>query len=183
MASFNKVILMGNLTRNPELRYTPGGSAVAEFGLAMNRRYTVNGEQKEETCFVDINVWGKQAETVNRYLEKGSPVFVEGRLQLDSWEDKTTGSPRSKLRVVGERVQFIGSPRRDAPDDDNTPAYSDQGRGAYSQNRGAAAPPQAGAQPRPAQMPGPAPEEDVHPPEPPEGSFNPDDSSEDDVPF
>lgn len=179
MASFNKVILMGNLTRNPELRYTPGGSAVAEFGMAVNRRFTVNGEQREETCFVDINVWGKQAESVNRYLEKGSPVFVEGRLQFDTWEDKNTGGQRSRLRVVGERVQFIGSPKRGAPDDDNAPAYSDQGRRDNSSSRAVAAPAQA----RPEPMPSPVPGEDVYPSGAPEDSFNTDDSSEDDVPF
>ena len=110
MASFNKVLLMGNLTREPELRYTPNGSAVCEFGMAINRTYTSNNEKKEEVCFVDINVWGKQAETCSRYLQKGSPLFVEGRLQLDQWNDKETGKSRSKLRVVAERTQFLGSP-------------------------------------------------------------------------
>jgi single-strand DNA-binding protein len=110
MASFNKVLLMGNLTREPEIRYTPSGAAVCEFGMAINRTYTSNNEKKEEVCFVDINVWGKQAETCSRYLQKGSPLFVEGRLQLDQWNDKETGKSRSKLRVVAERTQFLGSP-------------------------------------------------------------------------
>ena len=111
MASFNKVLLMGNLTKDPELRYTPNGSAVADFGLAINRTYTSNGEKKEETCFVEINVWGKQAESTSKYLQKGSPAFIEGRLQLDQWDDKETGKARSRLKVVAERVQFLGSPK------------------------------------------------------------------------
>jgi len=108
MASMNKVFLMGNLTRNADLRFTPGGSAVCEFGLAVNRRYVANGQEKDEPCFVDIVVWGKQAESCNRFLEKGSPVLIEGRLHYDQWEDKETGGKRSRLRVVAERVQFLG---------------------------------------------------------------------------
>lgn len=107
MASFNKVILMGNLTRDPELKYTPGGTAVAEVGLAMNRKYKSGEEMKEEVCFVDITFWGKMADTVCQYLRKGSPLHVEGRLQLDQWEKD--GQKRSKLRVVGEGFQFVGS--------------------------------------------------------------------------
>lgn len=108
MASLNKVILLGNLTRVPELRYTPGGAAVCEFGLAMNRKYTANGQDKEETCFVNVTVWGKQGESCQRYLEKGSSALIEGRLQYDQWEDRDTGKKRSTLRVVAERVQFVG---------------------------------------------------------------------------
>jgi single-strand DNA-binding protein len=109
MASINRVFLMGNLTRDPELRYTPGGSAVTEIGLAVNRRYKAqSGEMQEETTFVDITVWGRQAENVNQYLSKGRPVFVEGRLQLDSWETQD-GQKRSKLKVVADNVQFLGS--------------------------------------------------------------------------
>jgi len=104
MSSLNKVFLLGNLTREPELRYTPGGSAVGEFGLAVNRKFN----DKEEVCFVDIVVWGKQAETCHRYLEKGVSVLIEGRLQLDQWQDKESGAKRSRLRVVAERVQFLG---------------------------------------------------------------------------
>jgi len=119
MASLNKVFLAGNLTRNPELRYTPGGTAVAQFGLAVNRKYkNREGQVQEEATFVDIEVWGKQAEAASEYLTKGSPVLVEGRLKLDSWESKQTGEKRSKLRVVGERVQFIGSRR---PQGDGAP--------------------------------------------------------------
>lgn len=110
MASVNKVLLIGNLTRDPEVRYTPKGSAVADLGLAVNRRYTLdNGERVEETTFVDITLWGRQAEIAGQYLSKGRSVFVEGRLQLDTWDDKQTGQKRSKLRVIGENVQFLGS--------------------------------------------------------------------------
>lgn len=112
MASVNKVMLIGNLTRDPEVRYTPKGSAVADLGLAINRYFTLeNGEKREETTFVDVVLWGRQAELAQQYLSKGRPVFIEGRLQLDSWEDKTTGQKRSKLRVVGEVMQFLGSPK------------------------------------------------------------------------
>ncbi len=113
MASFNKVLLMGNLTRDPELRYTPGGQAVCDLGIAVNRRYSVNGQEREEVCFVDIVVWAKQAESCGRYLHKGSPVFVEGRLQYDSWDDKD-GKKRSRLRVTAERVQFLGARNEEA---------------------------------------------------------------------
>lgn len=108
MASLNKVLLMGNLTRNPEIRYTPGGSAVCEFGMAINRRFMqANGQEKDETCFVDITVWGKQAESSSRFLQKGSSVFVEGRLVFDQWTEKETGAKRSRLRIYAERVQFL----------------------------------------------------------------------------
>ena len=112
MASFNKVILVGNLTRDPELRYTPKGTAIAKFGLAVNRVWTNEaGEKKEEVTFVDIDVFGRTAENVAQYMRKGSPLLVEGRLRLDQWDDKQTGQKRSKLGVVGEIVQFLGSPR------------------------------------------------------------------------
>jgi single-strand DNA-binding protein len=110
MANLNKVMLMGNLTRDPEVRYTPKGTAVAELGLAINRVYSAeNGEKREETTFVDVTLWGRTAEIAGEYLKKGRPVFIEGRLQLDSWDDKQTGQKRSKLKVVGEGMQLIGS--------------------------------------------------------------------------
>ena len=110
MASFNKVILMGNLTRDPEVRYTPKGSAVADIGLAVNRVYsTDNGEKREETTFVDVTLWGRTAEIAGEYLKKGRPVLIEGRLQLDSWDDKQSGQKRSKLKVIGESMQLLGS--------------------------------------------------------------------------
>jgi single-strand DNA-binding protein len=110
MASYNKVLLMGNLTKDPELRYTPQGAAVANLRLAVNRRYKdKNQELKEEVCFITAVVWNKQAETCNQYLHKGSGVFVEGRLQSRSWEDNT-GAKRSVIEVRAERVQFMGAP-------------------------------------------------------------------------
>jgi single-strand DNA-binding protein len=109
MANLNKVMLMGNLTRDPEVRYTPKGTAVAELGLAINRVYSAeNGEKREETTFVDVTLWGRTAEIAGEYLKKGRPVFIEGRLQLDSWDDKQTGQKRSKLKVVGEAMQLMG---------------------------------------------------------------------------
>src|SRR5213595_2559315 len=112
MASFNKVILLGNLTRDPEVRYTPKGSAVADLGIAVNRQYTLeNGEKREEVTFVDVTFWGRTAEVAGEYLKKGRPVFIEGRLQLDTWDDKQSGQKRSKLKVIGETMQMLGSPR------------------------------------------------------------------------
>lgn len=112
MASFNKVILLGNLTRDPELRFTPKGQAVARLGLAVNRSYkTETGETKEEVTFIDIDAWGKQAELIGQYLKKGNPLFVEGRLRLDQWDDKNTGQKVTKLKVVMENFQFVGGNR------------------------------------------------------------------------
>ena len=112
MASFNRVILVGNLTRDPELRYTPKGTAIAKVGLAVNRVWTNEaGEKKEEVTFVDVDVFGRTAENLAQYMRKGSPILIEGRLRLDQWDDKQTGQKRSKLGVVGEVVQFLGSPR------------------------------------------------------------------------
>jgi len=109
MASFNKVILMGNLTRDPELRYTPKGTAIARIGLAVNRVWrTESGEQKEEVTFVDIDAFGKTAETISQYMKKGSPILVEGRLRLHTWEDKQTNQKQSKLRVDLETFKFVG---------------------------------------------------------------------------
>ena len=114
MASVNKVILIGNLTRDPELRYTPKGTAVAEIGLACNRRYKVDNDLREEVTYVDITFWGAQAETVSKYLENGRSVYVEGRLKLDTWEDKETGKRRHKLGVIGEQFQFLDGGNRSA---------------------------------------------------------------------
>jgi single-strand DNA-binding protein len=112
MASFNKVILLGNLTRDPEVRYTPKGTAVTDLGLAVNRTYTAdNGEKREEVTFVDVTFWGRTAEVAGEYLKKGRPVFIEGRLQLDSWDDKQSGQKRTKLKVIGENMQMLGAPR------------------------------------------------------------------------
>jgi single-strand DNA-binding protein len=111
MASYNKVILVGNLTRDPEVKYTTGGTAVTEIGLAVNRNWfdKNSNERKEETTFVDVTLWGRQAEIAGEYLSKGRPVLIEGRLQLDTWEDRETGKKRSKLKVVGESMQMLGS--------------------------------------------------------------------------
>ncbi len=110
MASFNKVILVGNLTRDPELRYTPKGTAIAKIGLAVNRVWTNEaGEKKEEVTFVDVDVFGRTAENVGQYMRKGRPILIEGRLKLDQWDDKQTGQKKSKLSVVAETVQFLGS--------------------------------------------------------------------------
>lgn len=110
MASFNKVLLMGNLTKDPELRYTPQGTAVANLRLAVNRKFrNKNQELKEEVCFITCVAWDKQAEVCNQYLHKGSPLFVEGRLQSRSWEDNA-GAKRSVIEVRAERVQFLGAP-------------------------------------------------------------------------
>lgn len=108
MAHLNKVLLLGNLTREPELRATPKGLSVAQFGLAVNRLYkSDDGEPREETTFVELEAWGRQAEAISRYLNKGSMCLVEGRLRLDTWEEKNTGEKRSRLRVVVESVQFL----------------------------------------------------------------------------
>jgi single-strand DNA-binding protein len=110
MASFNKVILLGNLTRDPEVRYTPKGSAVCDLGIAVNRQYTLDtGEKREEVTYVDVVLWARLAEIAGEYLRKGRPVFIEGRLQLDTWDDKQSGQKRSKLRVIGETMQLLGS--------------------------------------------------------------------------
>ncbi len=110
MASFNKVILLGNLTRDPEVRYTPKGSAVCDLGIAVNRVYTTDsGEKREEVTYVDVVLWARLAEIAGEYLKKGRPVFIEGRLQMDTWDDKQSGQKRTKLRVVGESMQLLGS--------------------------------------------------------------------------
>jgi single-strand DNA-binding protein len=154
MANFNKVILAGNLTRDPELRYTPKGTAIAKFGLAINRVWKNEaGESKEETTFVDVDAFGRQAETLAQYMKKGSPLLVEGRLRLDQWDDKQTGQKRSKLGVVVEGFQFLGGGNRGEAGGD------------------APRRPASAAAPAPAAAPADAPEPDVPPQE------------HDDVPF
>ena len=116
MASFNRVILVGNLTRDPEVRYTPSGTAVTDVGLAVNRTWFDKqaNERREETTFVDVTLWGRQAEVAGEYLSKGRSVLIEGRLQLDQWEDRESGQKRSRLRVVGENMTMLGG-RADSP--------------------------------------------------------------------
>ena len=154
MANFNKVILAGNLTRDPELRYLPKGTAVTEFGLAINRTWkTESGENKEETTFVDITAFARTAEVIAQYYKKGRPILVEGRLKYDQWDDKQSGQKRSKLRVVCDSFQFI---------DGNRPA---EGAGVPSAPRPA----------RPSATVAAAPPSGPEPDGPP--------ASEDDVPF
>ena len=129
MASFNKVILMGNLTRDPQLKYLPSQTAVAEFGLACNRKFrTQSGEDREEVLFVDCTAFGKTGEIINQYFTKGKPIFIEGRLKYDSWEDKQGGGKRSKLTVVIDNFQFIGGR------DGGGPGGGGGGGGSYDQS-------------------------------------------------
>lgn len=121
MPNFNRVLLMGNLTREPELRVTPKGTSVCSFGMAVNRVFrTESGETQEETTFVDVEAWGRQAEIISKYVTKGSPLFVEGRLRLDTWESKA-GEKRNKLKVIVENMQLMGGGRGEsasgAPDE------------------------------------------------------------------
>ncbi len=155
MANFNKVILAGNLTRDPELRYTPKGVAIAKLGLAINRTWkNETGETKEEVTFVDVDAFARQAEVIGQYLKKGNPILIEGRLRLDTWDDKQTNQKRSKLGVVLESFQFLGT-----------------GRG--EPGAAPAAPPAQRPAPQPAPASGPA--------EAPDSSNPP--LEEDDVPF
>src|SRR5215212_2598555 len=163
MPSFNKVILAGNLTRDPELRYTPKGTAVAKIGLAMNRQWKdESGQQKEEVTFVDVDAFGRQAEVISQYLKKGRPILVEGRLKLDQWDDKQTNQKRSRLGVVLESFQFL-----------------DSGGGGGGAGGGGFAPgaPDASRQQRPAARPAPG----AAAPPPATEEMPPD--AEDDVPF
>ena len=115
MPALNKVLLMGNLTRDPELRVTPKGTPICQFSLAINRKFKMeSGESREEVIYVDIEAWGKQGETIAKYVTKGRPLFVEGRLRLDQWEDKNTKEKRSRMKVVLENFQFLGG-RNDGP--------------------------------------------------------------------
>ncbi len=214
MASLNKVFLLGNLTRDPDLRALSSGTSVCEFGIAVNRRYTAaNGQEVDEPCFVDIVVWGRSAENCKQYLEKGSQVMVEGRLQFDQWEDRNGGGKRSRLRVVADQVQFMS--RR--PSGDGQGGYGDnqgydngygqqpqqpqqgggygqqqQSYGRQQQGGGYNQPqqqqrqqPQQGGMPRAPQQPqqGGMPRQQPEMPPMPDGAFNPDDGAEDDIPF
>ena len=112
MANLNKVMLIGNLTRDPELRVTPKGTAICQFSLAVNRKFRDEaGADREEVTYVDIEAWGKSGENIAKYCTKGRPLFVEGRLRLDQWEDKTTKEKRSRMKVVCDNFQFLGSGR------------------------------------------------------------------------
>ena len=155
MSSFNKVILMGNLTRDPEIRYTPSGTPIARIGVAVNRRwYNEARELQEEVTYVDVDAFGKQAETIGQYLKRGNPIFVEGRLRLDQWEDKQTGQKRSRLGVVLENFRFLPSGGQSR---EGASPPSPRGTAADTE-------PQQRQQPPPSQPPptnsGPPPEED-----------------------
>lgn len=152
MASYNKVMLMGNLTRDPEVRYTPKGSAVADLAIAVNRVYTAdNGEKREEVTYVDVVLWARLAELAGQYLTKGRPVFIEGRLQMDSWEDKQTGQKRSRLRVVGEVMQFLDGKREGSGEEHSAASGgSSQRPPARSGSAGGQARPQSSKQTQPA---------------------------------
>ena len=144
MNGFNKVILAGNLTRDPELRYTGNGMAIAKFALAVNRKWKDGntGDMKEEVTFVDIDAFGKQAETIGQYLKKGRPILIEGRLKLDQWEDKQTQQKRSKLGVVAEAFTFLGSgPGREGGGDFNSGGGAPAMRSRPQQSAPAAPPP------------------------------------------
>lgn len=140
MASFNKVIIVGNLTRDPEVRFIPSGSAVCDISLAVNSQWTDkrSNERKEEVTFVEVTLWGRTAEIAGEYLAKGRPVLIEGRLQQDSWEDKETGQKRSKLKVVAESMQLLGS--RDGAGPSAGGAPSTGGAAVNSASRGPARP-------------------------------------------
>lgn len=148
MASLNKVMLMGNLTRDPELKVTPKGASICSFSLAINRKFKLeDGTVKEEVVFVDIDAWGKQGETIAKYTSRGKPLYVEGRLRLESWEDKNTKEKRSRMKVTLEQFQFIGV-RDDAPDTGGSPSASSPGP---SPERHAPPARSTAPQPRPAQ--------------------------------
>ncbi len=159
MANLNKVMLIGNLTRDPEIKYTPKGMAIAQLGLAINRNWTNDGgEKQEETTFVDVDLFGRLAEIAGEYLKKGRPVYIEGRLRLESWDDKQSGQKRTKMKVVGEQLQLLGSR-------DGGGSESKGGGDEYSVARPASRPPS-----RPAPAPRPPVDPDL-------------DAAEDDIPF
>ena len=156
MANYNKVLLMGNLTRDPALRYLPSQQAVADFGLAVNRKFrTADGQDREEVMFIDCSAWGKTAETINQYFQKGKPIFIEGRLKLDTWEDKQGGGKRSKHVVVVENFQFVGGREGGgAPAGASGQGAPASGGDEYDQRPRQAAPPRrAPAQQQPSQPP------------------------------
>src|SRR3954467_13289461 len=148
MAYLNKVFLIGNLTRDPELRVTPKGTAICQFGIAVNRQFKdESGATRDETTFVDIEAWGKQGELVSKYLSKGSLAMVEGRLKLDQWEDKTSGQKRSKIKVVLDNVQFLST--RGSSGGGTSPASSGEGIDQTNPDRHSPPPRSGGAKPAP----------------------------------
>ncbi len=157
MANVNKVILIGNVTRDPEVKFTPKGSAVTDVALAINRNYTLdNGEKREETTFVDVELWGRLAEIAGEYAKKGRPIYIEGRLRMDTWEDKTSGQKRSRMKVVGENLQLLGS----RPGGTSSSGGGDHEGGGYSDQ-----PPRSSQRPQrpaaPQQAPSSEPDDDI----------------------
>lgn len=181
MASVNKVFLVGNLTRDPELRYIPSGAAVTDLGVACNRTYTTrDGERREEVTFIDVTVWERQAETCCQYLKKGSLVHIEGSLKMDTWDDKTTGEKRSKIKVLADRVQFLD--RRDAsasPDDESASPRAREAAPRRAPSPGG--PSSAGNGPAPARGGFPAPGGPA--PRRPAPESEPTEGDEEDIPF
>ncbi len=182
MASLNKVFLIGNLTRDPELRYTPSNHAVTDLGLAVNRIFsTREGERREDTLFVDVTVWNRQAENCCQYLKKGRTVHVEGYLRLDSWDDRTTGEKRTKIKIEAERIQFLDGRREDAGAGSNMAADDDYGAPPARYQR--SAPDSRGSSNGPPSRnlgPGPAPEPLSRRPNAPEPES---DEPDEDIPF
>jgi len=159
MANLNRVLLIGNLTRDPELRVTPKGTAICQFGLAISRSFKdESGQTREEATFVDIEAWGKQGELIAKYCTKGRPLFVEGRLRFDQWEDKATQQKRSKLKVVLENFQFLGGREGGAPGAGGPPAGAEDAGVDQTYERPAAVPPRAPGGGRPA----PAPQHEIN---------------------
>ena len=145
MPNYNKVILMGNLTRDPEVRYTSSGTAIAKLGMAINRYWrNQDGQQQEETTFVDVDAFGRQAETIGQYLKKGRPIMVEGRLKLDQWEDKQTGQKRSKMGVTLENFQFLDSRGEGGGGGGGGSDFGGGGGGSAPSGGGSSAPAQGG---------------------------------------
>jgi single-strand DNA-binding protein len=145
VANVNKVILIGNLTRDIEVRYTPKGTAVTDLGMAVNRIWNdEQGQRREDATFVDVTLWGRQAELAGQYLQKGRSVYIEGRLQMDSWDDRETGQKRTKLKVVGEVMQFLGGRGEDGGGSGSAPqgrgqqnyGYGEGGNAGYNQGGG-----------------------------------------------
>jgi single-strand DNA-binding protein len=159
MANLNRVLLIGNLTRDPELRVTPKGTAICQFGLAISRSFKdESGQTREEATFVDIEAWGKQGELIAKYCTKGRPLFVEGRLRFDQWEDKTTQQKRNKLKVVLENFQFLGGREGGAPGAGGPASGGEDAGVDQTYERPASPPPRAPGGGRPA----PAPQHDIN---------------------
>ncbi len=173
MANYNKIILVGNLTRDPQLKYLPSQMPVVEFGLAVNHKYkTKSGEDREEVLFIDVSAFGKQAEIINQYCTKGRPLLVEGRLKYDTWEDKQGGGKRSKHSVVVDNFQLLGGR-------DGTPQGGGSQGGGYESDAGEAPPSRAPMNRAPARPPAQAPARPA--PEQPFGDEQ--QFKEDDIPF